>query len=136
MLVDAPCSGVGAWRRCPDARWLVSERTLCELHALQADVLQRAARLVRPGGTLLYATSSLLRAENEEQIQAFLRSDDGADFERVVEPPAGFSGPPLDEAGSLRLTPARHGCDGVFGARLKRREGGWSRASRRGRGNK
>lgn len=128
VLVDAPCSGVGAWRRNPDARWLRKARPLDELVDVQADVLQRAARLVRPGGTLVYATCSLLPDENEEQVGRFLDSEDGADF--VLAPPAEFY-VPFDADGYMRLTPARHGCDGFFGAVLKRHEGGWSRRARR-----
>ena len=93
---------------------------------MQADVLQRAARLVRPGGVLVYATCSLLGAENDDQVAAFLASDDGADFE--LRPPEDFH-VPLD-GDVLRLTPARHGCDGFFAAVLQRKEGGWSRRSR------
>jgi 16S rRNA (cytosine967-C5)-methyltransferase len=122
VLVDAPCSGLGAWRRNPDARWQRRTRPLEELLPLQADVLQRAARLVRPGGTLVYATCSLLPDENEEQVGRFLASEDGAEFE--LTPPASFFAP-LD-GDYLRLSPAEHGCDGFFGAVLTRREGGWS----------
>ena len=128
VLVDAPCSGVGAWRRNPDARGGAGRKTrpLDELLPVQADVLQRAARLCRPGGTLVYATCSLLGAENDDQVAAFLASDDGADFE--LRPPEEFH-VPLD-GDVLRLTPARHGCDGFFAAVLQRKEGGWSRRSR------
>ena len=122
VLVDAPCSGLGAWRRNPDARWQRRTRPLEELLPLQADVLQRAARLVRPGGTLVYATCSLLPDENEEQVGRFLASEDGAEFE--LTPPASFFAP-LD-GDYLRLSPAEHGCDGFFGAVLTRRDGGWS----------
>ena len=83
----------------------------------------RAARLCRPGGTLVYATCSLLHAENDAQVAAFLASDDGAEFE--LRPPDSFDAP-LD-GDVLRLTPARHGCDGFFAAVLRRKEGGWSR---------
>ena len=127
VLVDAPCSGVGAWRRNPDARWLRRTRPIEELLPVQADVLQRAARLVRPGGTLVYATCSLLPEENEAQVEAFLASADGAEFE--LAPPEHF-GAPFDD-GYLRLSPARHGCDGFFGAALVRSEGGWTRRGRR-----
>ena len=122
VLVDAPCSGVGAWRRNPDARWLRRTRPLDELLPVQAEVLQKAARLVRPGGTLVYATCSMLPEENEAQVERFLASADGADF--VLAPPPSFP-VPLDPDGCLRLSPARHGCDGFFGAVLTRREGGW-----------
>ena len=132
VLVDAPCSGVGAWRRNPDARWLRRTRPLEELLPIQAAVLSRAARLVRPGGTLVYATCSLLPEENEAQVEAFLASDDGKDFR--LTPPADFC-VPLDSSGFLKLTPHRHGCDGFFGAVLTRSEEGWSRrpVSRKGR---
>ena len=69
VLVDAPCSGVGAWRRNPDARWLRRTRPLDELLPVQAEVLRRAATLARPGGTLVYATCSLLPDENERQVR-------------------------------------------------------------------
>ena len=94
----------------------------------QADVLQRAARLVRPGGVLVYATCSLIADENDAQVAAFLSTESGADFS--LAPPSSFHAP-LDEGGFLRLTPARHGCDGFFGAVLRRNEGGWSPKSRR-----
>lgn len=135
VLVDAPCSGVGAWRRNPDARWLRRTRPLEELLPVQAEVLRRAATLARPGGTLVYATCSLLPDENERQVNAFLASEEGAEFAPV--PPAELAGfsdladlataaPLLDAQGFMRLTPARHGCDGFFAAALRRREGGWS----------
>ena len=118
VLVDAPCSGVGAWRRNPDARWLRKTRGIDELLPLQADVLRRASRLVKPGGVLVYATCSVLLEENDEQVAAFLASEHGADFE--LRPPEGFHAP-LEPSGCLQLTPARHGCDGLFGAVLARR---------------
>ena len=96
-------------------------RPLDELLPVQADVLQGRV-LCRPGGTLVYATCSLLGAENDDQVAAFLASDDGADFE--LRPPEEFH-VPLD-GDVLRLTPARHGCDGFFAAVLQRKEGGWS----------
>ena len=92
-------------------------------------MLAKAARLVRPGGVLVYATCSLLPEENEHQVDAFLASEDGKEFE--LTKPERFHAP-LDSRGFLRLTPADHGTDGFFGATLTRREGGWSRA-RRGR---
>ena len=129
VLVDAPCSGVGAWRRNPDARWLRKTRPLDSLLIVQADVLQRAARLVRPGGVLVYATCSLLPEENEAQVEAFLASNDGKDF--ALTPPDNFCAP-LDASGRfMRLTPHQHGCDGFFGAVLTRNPDGWSRPQRR-----
>src|SRR6185437_5237700 len=71
VFVDAPCTGTGTWRRNPDAKWRLTPRDLVELPALQAEILDSAARLVRPGGRLVYATCSLLREEDEEQIERF-----------------------------------------------------------------
>lgn len=72
VLVDAPCSGSGTWRRTPDAKWRLTPERLTELGALQAQILDQAARLVRPGGTLAYMTCSLLAVENGRQIADFL----------------------------------------------------------------
>ena len=113
VLVDAPCSGVGAWRRNPDARWTRGQPSLDELIGLQADVLARAARLVRPGGLLVYVTCSLLPEENARQVERFLA--DNSDFR--LDPPARFHAPLTD--GFLSLTPARHGTDGFFAAWLR-----------------
>ena len=119
VLVDAPCSGTGTWRRNPDARWRVQEQQGLEnLTALQARILASAARLVKPGGRLVYATCSMLPAENEEQVATFLKAN-----------PA-FSVVPLHEAAPrltdlaqsdyLSLTPARHDTDGFFAAVMQR----------------
>lgn len=72
VLVDAPCSGSGAWRRSPEAKWRLTPDRLADLVALQAQILDEAAALVGPGGVLGYATCSLLRAENDAQVMAFL----------------------------------------------------------------
>ena len=74
VFVDAPCSGSGTWRRQPDMKWKLTEERLAELVALQADILARAEPLVAPGGRLIYATCSILKEENEAQIEAFLSS--------------------------------------------------------------
>lgn len=72
VLTDVPCSGSGSWRRDPEGKWRMTPRRLQELCSLQADILDRAAALVRQGGCLAYVTCSLLRAENDDQIDAFL----------------------------------------------------------------
>ncbi|NWG46192.1 MAG: RsmB/NOP family class I SAM-dependent RNA methyltransferase, partial [Alphaproteobacteria bacterium] len=121
VLVDAPCSGVGAWRRNPDARWNRLGPDLAELIALQADILDSAERLVRPGGRLVYATCSLLPEENEAQAERFLAAH--PEF-RLCPLPAVWAetlgGPPPVEGTCLRLTPARHGTDGFFAAIFER----------------
>ncbi len=79
VLVDAPCSGTGTWRRDPDKRFKMLGPNLIDLVALQGSILQSASRLVKPGGRLVYATCSLLNVENEECIAGFLKDND--DFE-------------------------------------------------------
>ena len=84
VLVDAPCTGTGTWRRNPDAKWKLSPEDLTELAEIQRNILDSAWRLVKPGGRLIYATCSLLAEENEAQVEAFL--SEHADFRLV---PAG-----------------------------------------------
>lgn len=121
VLVDAPCSGCGTWRRNPDQRWRLTADGLAELAALQARILRSAARLVKPGGRLIYATCSLLAEENEAQVARFL-----AAFATFAPMPiskvwAATIGGACPGGGDwLRLTPARHGCDGFFVAVLGR----------------
>ena len=77
VLVDAPCSGSGSWRRDPEGKWALSAERLAALVALQTQLLARAAALVAPGGGLAYATCSLLDDENQRQIAAFLAAQPG-----------------------------------------------------------
>ena len=115
VLVDAPCSGTGTWRRNPDARWRAPDLGLPALVALQARILTSAARLVKPGGRLVYATCSLLVEENEDQVAAFLAAHPG--FRTV---PLALAAPHLAGLGEhLSLSPARHGTDGFFAAVLQ-----------------
>lgn len=122
VLVDAPCSGTGAWRRNPDARWRLTQDVLESYRATQAEVLARGARAVRPGGRLVYVTCSLLPCENESQIDAFLKAR--PDFELADWDgfwPEGVVPPPAPSGGALRLTPASTGTDGFFIAILTRK---------------
>ncbi len=123
VLVDAPCTGTGTWRRNPDARLRLTEADLAELTVKQGEILDRAASLVRPGGRLVYATCSILNAENTDRIDAFLathpgfhlvdlRDTDGAGVS--IAPQALGSGP------FLQLTPRQHETDGFFCAVLER----------------
>ncbi|SFD99718.1 RsmB/NOP family class I SAM-dependent RNA methyltransferase [Roseivivax sediminis] len=77
VLTDVPCSGSGAWRRAPEAKWRLTETRLAELHRLQDGILDRATTLLRPGGTLVYATCSVLSDENDARIDTFLARHDG-----------------------------------------------------------
>ena len=125
VLVDVPCTGTGTWRRNPDGRWTLRPEDLAELVPKQAAILDAAARLVKPGGGLVYATCSVLPAENERQIEAFLERNSAfavvpiADVwhdAQGVDPPAEIASGPY-----LRLSPLRHGTDGFFAAALVRK---------------
>jgi 16S rRNA (cytosine967-C5)-methyltransferase len=121
VLVDAPCSGSGTWRRNPDAKWRLSEQDLGELTVIQGRILDQAAALVKPGGRLIYATCSLLPEENEAQIAALLAAH--GDY-RVIPVPEIWAeviggACPVDTP-MLHLTPARHDTDGFFAAILAR----------------
>jgi len=72
VFVDAPCSGSGAWRRTPDAKWRIEPEHLTRLCAMQREILTKVAPLLRPGGTLIYATCSFLPCENDDQLAWFL----------------------------------------------------------------
>ena len=126
VLVDAPCTGTGPWRRNPDGRWTLKPEDLAELVPKQAAILDAASRLVKPGGGLIYATCSVLPAENERQIEAFLQGH--PEFKAVpvldlwqdvigTEPPSQIAESPY-----LRLSPLKHGTDGFFAAALVREE--------------
>ncbi len=122
VLVDAPCTGTGTWRRNPDARLRLTEADLAALVEKQAAILHDASRFLRRGGRLVYATCSLLRPENEDQVDRFLSGH--TDFALVEEMPPELAAPALAgvvDGGMVRLTPARHGTDGFFAAVLERR---------------
>ena len=114
MLVDAPCSGSGTWRRNPEGRWRLSPERLDRLVAQQQRLLDLGAEFVRPGGRLVYAVCSLLSREGSGQIARFL-GDRSSWITEETPMPAGRS----DGAGRL-LTPGHDGTDGFFVARLGR----------------
>jgi 16S rRNA (cytosine967-C5)-methyltransferase len=121
VFVDAPCLGTGTWRRNPDAKWRMTPNDLAELLTRQQQILRSAARLVRPGGRLVYATCSLLREENEEQAEALLAVEPEFVFFPAADAWRETIGTQLPGAGRyLRLTPARHGTDGFFVAIFER----------------
>jgi len=124
VLVDAPCSGLGTLRRNPDLKWRQKPESVAELAALQQAILSSAARLLKPGGRLVYATCSVLPEENEDTVRAFLAAhhdfevlDAARELERLKVPQASA----LCREGSLRLWPQRHGTDGFFAAVMTRR---------------
>jgi 16S rRNA (cytosine967-C5)-methyltransferase len=121
VLVDAPCTGTGTWRRNPDAKWQLGERDLLELVERQQTILASAARLVKPGGRLVYATCSLLPDENEGQVDAFMAAHPDYRVVPVAEVWEAVIGTPCPVAGPyLRLSPLAHNTDGFFAAVLER----------------
>jgi len=114
VLIDAPCSGTGTWRRNPEARWRLTPDRLARFAAQQRHVLAIGAPLVRPGGVLVYITCSLLDAEGADQVEGFLADHPDWTAERPDLP----AGTPHGQG--LRLDPASHGTDGFFVARLLR----------------
>jgi 16S rRNA (cytosine967-C5)-methyltransferase len=133
VLCDVPCSGTGTWRRNPDMRWHHYGPPLEELLGVQAEILERIASCVKPGGRLVYATCSLLADENEDQVEKFLsahpefsvlspsvilsEAKDRGNGHQILQPLARLQ----DDTGKyMRLTPHRHGTDGFFAAVLRR----------------
>lgn len=114
VLVDAPCSGTGTWRRNPEARWRLNESRLQRLHETQAYLLELAARLVRPGGRIVYAVCSLLDSEGPDQLSMFLAERPDWRAEQIEL----GAGRPCGQG--IRLSPFHDGTDGFFVARLAR----------------
>ncbi|MBT3808867.1 MAG: RsmB/NOP family class I SAM-dependent RNA methyltransferase [Rhodospirillaceae bacterium] len=121
VLIDAPCSGTGTWRRSPDMRWRTSPETIAVYTREQDKLLDTAATMLRAGGRIIYAVCSVLESEGRARVEAFLARY--PDFQRL--PIADILGPELiarlgcDE--DLVLTPKRHNMDGMYGAVLTRR---------------
>ena len=120
VLVDAPCSGLGTLRRNPDLKWRQSPESVAELAAKQAAILTAAARLVKSGGRLVYATCSLLAEENEEVVTAFLAAH--PDFSLLnAHEILSQQGIDLGDETALRLLPHVHGTDGFFAMAMERK---------------
>lgn len=116
VLVDAPCSCSGTWRRNPDGRWTLRHDELAEFAALQGRLLANAAGAVRPGGVLVYATCSFFAVENEGVVEAFLASHSEFRLDPFRHP---LQGTPV--AGMLQTWPWDGDCDAMFVARLRHR---------------
>ena len=114
VLVDAPCSGTGTWRRNPEARWRIDQAALARLVALQRHILAVAADLVRPAGRLVYVTCSLLDEEGAGQAEQFLAGHQ----DWRATPPSPALGRPRGPA--IRLTPFHDETDGFLIARLEK----------------
>jgi 16S rRNA (cytosine967-C5)-methyltransferase len=117
LLLDAPCTGTGTFRRHPDGRWRITPEDVGALAALQAELLGAAAAVVAPGGLLVYATCSLEPEENEAQVERFLETHAGWTLESSADP---LLEEMIDADRFLRILPQRHGVDGAFAARLRR----------------
>lgn len=136
VLVDAPCSGSGTWRRNPDLKWRFTQNDLNEVIAIQKAILESAARLVKPGGRLIYATCSVLTEENEQQVAQFLKNVNNlgknvSNFKVVCakkiwdKKSKGSDSETDSETGSeavsyLSIAPHKDGVDGFFAAILER----------------
>ena len=119
VLVDAPCSGLGTLRRNPDLKWRQTPQGIDQLRVKQASILNAAARLLKSGGRLVYATCSVLEQENGEVVAEFLRKH--ADFRLVPASSVLAQQKIAVHAGEyLMLTPQEHGTDGFFAAVLER----------------
>jgi 16S rRNA (cytosine967-C5)-methyltransferase len=114
VLIDAPCSGSGTWRRNPEARWRLTPTRLEQVTTTQAHVLGVGASLVKPGGALVYAVCSLIDAEGKAQIDRFLAENKGWKSEAIS---VGMGRP---HGAGLILTPAHDSVDGFFIARMIR----------------
>jgi 16S rRNA (cytosine967-C5)-methyltransferase len=116
VILDVPCTGTGTLGRHPDARWRLEAGAMDEMIRLQREILDAGARLVPPGGVLLYSTCTLEPEENHEQVEAFLARHP----EFGLEPTGAVPSEYLDGEGFLVVLPQRHGFDGAFAARLRR----------------
>lgn len=127
VLIDAPCTGTGTWRRNPDAKWRVRPGALAERTKEQANLLDRATMLVKPGGRIAYVTCSVLTEENGDQVQAFLARHPefapvaAAEVASVLgERAADFLAAVLVTAEGLLMTPRRTGTDAFYVSLLRR----------------
>jgi len=116
VLLDVPCTGTGTFRRHPDGRWRLAPDSLEVLREVQRTLIVAAARLVPPGGLLIYSTCSLEPEENAGQMAWFL--EQGGGF--AVEATGAVSAELVDDGGYLEVLPQEAGFDGSFAARLRR----------------
>lgn len=121
VVVDAPCTGIGTWRRSPDARWRITEEQSKEIIKVQTEILEKSCKAVKKNGRLFYITCSLDKDENDNQIQAFLNNH--TDFE-LVDLSNRFNqivGKNCTTKKMIHIHPAVYGTDGFFAAELKRK---------------
>ncbi len=126
VLVDAPCTGTGTWRRRPDTKWRLTQKNLDERIAQQQDALGEAAKYVKPGGALLYVTCSVLPEENDRQVERFCAENPGFSITSVADDWTKIFGaqaprPRVADAGTITLSPASTDTDGFFFCRMQRK---------------
>lgn len=121
VVVDAPCTGIGTWRRSPDARWRITKEQSEEIIKVQAEILEKSCKAVKKGGRLFYITCSLDKDENDNQIISFLEKH--SDFE-LVDLSERFNqivGKKCETEKMIHVRPSVYGTDGFFAAELKRK---------------
>jgi 16S rRNA (cytosine967-C5)-methyltransferase len=126
VLIDAPCTGTGTWRRRPDTKWRLTEKNLAERIAQQREVLDAASAYVKPGGHLAYVTCSLLPEENQQQVQAFLADNPAFELSSSLADFARLTGQdmlkPISADGTgITLSPAVSDTDGFYFCMVRRR---------------
>lgn len=127
LLVDAPCSGLGVLQRRPDARWKKEAGDIGQLAEIQRKILAGAVKTLRPGGVLVYSTCTVTKEENQSVVQWFLQNHEDFSLEpmhHLEELPLGKKDQEQAAAGMIQLLPHIHGTDGLFMARMRKKERG------------
>ncbi|MFA1622316.1 RsmB/NOP family class I SAM-dependent RNA methyltransferase [Rhizobium mongolense] len=127
VLVDAPCTGTGTWRRRPDTKWRLTAKNLDERTSQQQDALKQASAFVRPGGELIYVTCSVLPQENEQQVRRFAAENPAFSIESALAAWDELFGknaprPRSSDGETVTLTPASTDTDGFFFCRMQRKD--------------
>jgi 16S rRNA (cytosine967-C5)-methyltransferase len=117
VLVDAPCTCSGTWRRNPDAKLKIKQDEVAEMSALQLSIVENASTGVKPGGVLVYATCSLFKRENQDVVEQFLKNNDNFKLESFINP---LTGKKTD--GTLNIYPWDGNCDATFVARFRKKK--------------
>lgn len=121
VFIDAPCSGMGVFRRNPDSKWRLTQQDISELAAKQKGIIREYSEFVKPGGRLVYATCTISREENEDVVLGFLEENEGFYIVPADEMDPGIFRELTTEEGFFRSMPHLHNTDGFFGAVMKRR---------------
>ena len=122
VFIDAPCSGMGVFRRNPDSKWRLTGNDIVELSGMQKEIIREYSSLVKPGGRLVYATCTISREENEEVVQEFLEKNTDFYLIPVANVNPDIFGKFTTEDGFFRSLPHVHNTDGFFGAVMKRKD--------------